>query len=168
MTTDPIEYLRTLSDEQSTAALKTDDPVMIIACAGSGKTRTLIGRFIHLMMPREMGGMGADPNSIMMVTFTNKAAREMRERIKPVIENIRERYPSVQGEPWIGTFHGLSLRILRVEAARAGLGPNFSIFDESDAAGLAKEVAEQMELASFDVDEFFRDCLLYTSPSPRD
>ncbi|MBW3243581.1 ATP-dependent helicase [Epibacterium sp. DP7N7-1] len=157
MITDPIEYIRTLSDEQREAALKTDNPVMIIACAGSGKTRTLIGRFIHLMTPKDMGGQGADPNSIMMVTFTNKAAKEMRERIKPVIENIRARYPSVQGEPWIGTFHGLSLRILRVEAARAGLGPNFSIFDESDAAGLAKEVAEAMELESFDVDEFFRD-----------
>ncbi|MEY8799475.1 ATP-dependent helicase [Leisingera sp. XS_AS12] len=157
MSNDAIEYLRSLSDEQSAAALKTDDPVMIIACAGSGKTRTLIGRFIHLMMPQSMGGLGADPNSIMMVTFTNKAAKEMRERIKPIIGALQAMNPRITGEPWIGTFHGLSLRILRVEAAKAGLGRNFSIFDESDAAGLAKEVAEQLDLDSFDVDEFFRD-----------
>lgn len=119
MTTDPIEYLRTLSEEQRDAALETDNPVMIIACAGSGKTRTLIGRFIHLMMPVGMGGKGADPSSIMMVTFTNKAAKEMRERIKPVIEKIRERYPSVQGEPWIGT---LSWAVPAHPADRGGPG----------------------------------------------
>lgn len=157
MSMNPIEYLKSLSGEQKEAALTVSDPVSILACAGSGKTRTLIGRSIHLMLPQSMGGMGADPSSIMMVTFTNKAAREMRERIKPVIESIRETHPSVTGEPWIGTFHGLSLRILRVEAARAGLGHNFSIFDESDAASLAKEVSENLELQEFDVDDFFSD-----------
>lgn len=153
-----IAFLETLSEEQRAAALQTDQPVMIIAGAGSGKTRTLVGRFIHLVKPVSMGGLGADPSSIMMVTFTNKAAREMRERILPVLEELRradDRMP--QGEPWIGTFHGLSLRILRVEAARAGLGKNFSIFDESDARSLATEVADQMGFEQFDVDLFFRD-----------
>ncbi|MFN2310354.1 MAG: UvrD-helicase domain-containing protein, partial [Gammaproteobacteria bacterium] len=77
-------------------------------------TRTLIARFLHLVLPRDQGGLGADPSSIMMVTFTNKAAREMRERIAPVLDDIREANPQIRGgDPWIGTFHGLSLRILR-------------------------------------------------------
>ncbi|MCE6959665.1 ATP-dependent helicase [Cereibacter sphaeroides] len=151
-------FIESLSGEQRAAALKTDNPVMIIAGAGSGKTRTLVGRFIHLVTPVSMGGLGADPSSIMMVTFTNKAGREMRERIVPVLEDLRradDRMP--KGEPWIGTFHGISLRILRVEAQRAGLGANFSIFDESDARSLATEVADQMDLEQFDVDTFFKD-----------
>lgn len=158
MSNTPEDYLASLSDEQSQAALTTDIPITILAGAGSGKTRTLVGRFIHMVRPKEQGGLGADPNSIVMVTFTNKAAREMRERILPVLEAFKARdkdFPA--GEPWIGTFHGLSLRILRIEAKRAGLGENFTIFDESDARSLASDVAEQMQLATFDVDEFFRD-----------
>ena len=157
MSTQQHSIISGLSDEQRAAALKTDEPVMIIACAGSGKTRTLTGRVLHLIGPTWAGGLGADPSSIMMMTFTNMAAREMRQRITPEIEALREKNPKMRGEPWIGTFHGLSLRILRIEAARAGLGKNFSIFDESDAANLAKEVAETMGLDTFDVDEFFRD-----------
>ena len=151
-------FLDGLSDEQHIAALTTADPVLILAGAGSGKTRTLVGRFIHLVTPTQAGGLGADPSSIMMVTFTNKAAKEMRERIAPVLEEIRGRYPSVRGgDPWVGTFHGLSLRILRVESARAGLGKTFSIFDDSDASSLVKDVVENMGIEMFDEDEFFKD-----------
>jgi len=158
MSGDPNAYLASLSQEQAAAAKMTDEPVMIIAGAGSGKTRTLVGRLIHLMKPVWDGGLGADPSSIMMVTFTNKAAREMRERILPVIEQLRAKNEKMRGgEPWIGTFHSLSLRILRIEAQKAGMGKNFSIFDESDARALAKEVAENLDLDTFDVDTFFRD-----------
>lgn len=158
MSMDSKSYLQSLSGEQGTAAKKTDEPVMIIAGAGSGKTRTLIGRFIHLVTPVDQGGLGADPGSVMMVTFTNKAAREMRERIAPVLEELKQNGGSrVSSEPWIGTFHGLSLRILRVEAKKAGLGMNFSIFDEADARALANEVADGLEMESFDVDQFFTD-----------
>lgn len=152
------EFIDGLSDEQRVAALTTDDPVMIIAGAGSGKTRTLAGRFVHLVMPQAQGGLEADPSSIMMVTFTNKAAREMRERIKPLIDGLRMQDPNLSnGDPWIGTFHSISLRILRVESERAGLGTNFSIFDDSDSRALAEDVAEGLALNSFDVDIFFRD-----------
>lgn len=155
---DPKAYLDSLSEEQAVAANEVTDPVMLIAGAGSGKTRTLVGRVIKMILPEAMGGLGVDPSSIMMVTFTNKAAREMRERIMPVIENIREiTGTSLPGEPWIGTFHGLSLRILRIEAAKAGLGQNFSIFDESDARALALEVADQLGIEAFDADVFFKD-----------
>lgn len=147
-----------LSDEQRAAAIHTSSPVMALAGAGSGKTRMLTGRFFHLVQSPDVGGLGADPSSIMMVTFTNKAAREMRERIVSAMDEERERDPEFpRGEPWIGTFHGLSLRILRIEAERAGLGKGFSIFDESDARSLLSEVVSDMGFAQFDYDEFFRD-----------
>jgi len=152
------EFLTSLSEEQRTAAVHTGGPVMTLAGAGSGKTRMLVGRLLHLIGPEADGGLGADPSSVMMVTFTNKAAREMRERVLPVLEELQEREPNRRiGEPWIGTFHGLSLRILRVEAARAGLGQNFSIFDDSDARSLVNDVTEEMGIDQFDADEFFRD-----------
>lgn len=157
-------FIDSLSGEQRDAALTTDDPVMIIAGAGSGKTRTLIARFMHLVAPKEQGGLGADPSSVMMVTFTNKAAREMRERIDPVLRDLRAEQPDrILRDPWIGTFHGISLRILRVESERAGLARNFSIFDEADARALAEDVAEGLALETFDVDEFFRDLELAKS-----
>lgn len=152
------DFLNGLSEEQRAAALHADAPVMTLAGAGSGKTRMLVGRLLHLIGPTEEGGLGADPSSVMMVTFTNKAAREMRERVLPMLEELQEREPNRRiSEPWIGTFHGLSLRILRVEAAKAGLGPNFSIFDESDARSLVNDVTEEMGIDQFDADEFFRD-----------
>lgn len=151
------DFLEGLSYEQGRAARSTQAPVMALAGAGSGKTRMLVGRFLHLVSSKEDGGLGADPGSVMMVTFTNKAAREMRERILPILDDMRERDGAYVSEPWIGTFHGLSLRILRVEASRAGLGNNFSIFDESDARSLLNDVTEEMGLVQFDADEFFRD-----------
>ena len=155
---DPKAYLDSLSDEQAVAANEVTNPVLLLAGAGTGKTRSLVGRVIKMILPESMGGLGVDPSSIMMVTFTNKAAREMRERIMPVIEQIREVTGSTMGgEPWIGTFHGLSLRILRIEAAKAGLGTNFTIYDESDARALALEVSENLGIESFDADVFFKD-----------
>lgn len=153
-----------MSDEQREAALETDNPVMIIAGAGSGKTRTLVGRFIHLVTPAAQGGLDADPSSVMMVTFTNKAAKEMRERLQPVMEELRAQDSSqVIRDPWVGTFHSLSLRILRIESERAGLSRNFSIFDEADARSLAEDVAEGLNMNTFDVDDFFRDLELAKS-----
>jgi DNA helicase-2/ATP-dependent DNA helicase PcrA len=152
------EFLMSLSEEQRAAATHTAAPVMTLAGAGSGKTRMLIGRLLHLIGADSEGGLAADPSSVMMVTFTNKAAREMRERVLPVLEELQEREPNRRiGEPWIGTFHGLSLRILRIEASRAGLGQNFSIFDDSDARSLVNDVTEEMGIEQFDADDFFRD-----------
>jgi len=151
-------FIEGLSEEQRHAALKTDAPVLIVAGAGSGKTRTLVARFIHLVTPVSEGGLGADAASVMMMTFTNKAAREMRERILPVLEGLRQADSNRHvGEPWIGTFHSLSLRILRAESERAGLNRNFSIYDEADARSLAEEIAESQGRTRFDVDIFFRD-----------
>lgn len=151
-------FINGLSHEQRRAACETENPAMVIACAGSGKTRTLVGRFLHLVMPQADGGLNADPSSVMMVTFTNKAAREMRERIDPVIEELRENNPNrVLGQPWIGTFHGLALRILRIEASRANLDKNFSILDDADTKSLAHHVADDAKRTTFDADLFFSD-----------
>lgn len=153
-----------LSDEQRRAALTTDNPVMIIAGAGSGKTRTLMGRFAYLVAPTTHGGLGADPSSVVMVTFTNKAAKEMRERISPILTLLKDSFPDRRiGEPWIGTFHSLSLKILRIESDRAGLSRNFSIFDDSDARSLAADIAEGMGDNGFDLDIFFHDLELAKS-----
>lgn len=149
------DYLASLSQEQAEAARHFDSAVNLIACAGSGKTRSMIARFIMLVLPVIHGGKGVDPASIMLVTFTNKAAREIQERLAPVLEALKEM--GVHGRPWIGTMHGLSLRILRIEGRHANLGANFTILDEGDAAQVAEEVAADLEVSPFDVDEFFED-----------
>lgn len=143
----------TMSNEQREAAMVFDTPVLIVAGAGSGKTKTLIGRATKLLLPKEHGGLEADPGSLMMVTFTNKAGREMRERFSGVLGALREN--GVFGEPWIGTFHSISMRILRIEAKHAGYGANFTIMDDSDARDVAKEAASELGLDTFDIDEFF-------------
>lgn len=159
--------LLTMSDEQKNGAMVMDNPVLLVAGAGSGKTRTLIGRGTKLLLPKEHEGMGADPSSLMMVTFTNKAGREMRERFTGVLDALRDN--GIHGEPWIGTFHSISMRILRIEARHAGYKENFTIMDDSDAREVAKEAAQEVAEdaarargediskveVTFDIDEFF-------------
>ncbi|MEW5425111.1 UvrD-helicase domain-containing protein [Amorphus sp. 3PC139-8] len=155
-----------ITDEQRVAAQDVADPVLILAGPGSGKTRTLVSRLAYLMAPPSDGGLGTEPDSIMMVTFTNRAAREMRERIASVFagESCEDGNGSCTGPSasglWAGTFHSLSLRILRAEGRSAGLGPGFSILDDSDARAVADEVAEGLAKAgtirAFDKDVFFR------------
>lgn len=150
--------LASLSEAQVRAATHVDSPVLALAGAGSGKTRMLAGRLAYLVSPPEDGGLGADPSSVMMVTFTKKAAHEMRERITPIMDELRARGNGRDpGRPWIGTFHGLSLGILRIESGKAGLGEGFSIFDEADSEALVTSEVERMNLRSFDRDLFFRD-----------
>lgn len=152
------DFINGLSEEQNIAAKTVHNPALILAGAGSGKTRTLMGRFAYLVAPEEMGGLKADPDSVMMVTFTNKAAREMMERIDPLLEELRDINNGVdRGRPWVGTFHGLSLRILKIEADKAGLGRNFSIFDEADSRSLVDDVVDEFGIDPFDKDEFFSD-----------
>lgn len=146
--------LADLSGEQMLAANETENPVLIVAGAGSGKTRTLVGRLARLLLPPEYGGLGASPDSVMMVTFTNKAAREIQARIKPLTDALEEAGYTNGEKVWAGTFHSLSLRILRMESGRAGLGANFSIYDDADAEELLNDVVEQAGFASFDLDAF--------------
>ena len=152
-----LDLMHGMSPEQERAASEFADPVLIVAGAGSGKTRTLVGRLAKILLPQQFGGMGESPDSVMMVTFTNKAARETISRIQPLMDALQEGGHIRAGEKvWAGTFHSLSLRILRLEASKAGFGKNFSIYDDSDAESLIKEISADDD--AFDIDSFRR-CL---------
>lgn len=117
-----------LNTEQVKAVKQTEGPVLILAGAGSGKTRTLTARIAFLVKEK-----GVDPSSILAVTFTNKAAREMKERVEKMIgEHILGL--------WIGTFHSIAARIMRVEAEHLGFSKNFSIYDVDDQVRAIKKV----------------------------
>lgn len=126
-------YLEKLNDPQRQAVTHIDGPVMIIAGAGSGKTRVLNFRIAHLLHK------GADPFSILSLTFTNKAAREMRNRIENLVG------PAAKSL-WMGTFHSVFARILRQEAEKLGYPPNFTIYDTDDSKSLIKSILKEMNL----------------------
>ena len=118
-----ISFDQELNPQQLAVVQSGDGPVLVIAGAGSGKTRTLTYRVAYLIE------QGIDPYRILLVTFTNKAAREMLSRVAALV-------PSDIGKLWGGTFHHIANRILRVHAARVGLQPNFTILDQQDATDL--------------------------------
>jgi DNA helicase-2/ATP-dependent DNA helicase PcrA len=150
-----LDLVNGMSEEQGVAASVLADPVLIIAGAGSGKTRTLVGRLAKLLLPVHLGGYGQSPDSVVMVTFTNKAARETVARIEPLMQALRDAGHVRAGDKvWAGTFHSLSLRILRLEAARAGFSKNFSIYDDSDSESLIKEITAGDD--RHDMDSFLR------------
>lgn len=126
-------YLELLNEPQREAVLQSDGPVIIIAGAGSGKTRVLTYRIAHLIEN------GVDPFNIIALTFTNKAAREMRERIEKVVG------PEARNL-WMGTFHSIFARILRSEAHHLGYPSNFTIYDTDDAKSLLKSIIKEMNL----------------------
>jgi DNA helicase-2/ATP-dependent DNA helicase PcrA len=123
-------YLDGLNTAQRDAVEATEGPVLVLAGAGTGKTRVLTTRFAHILLSRK-----AFPNQILTVTFTNKAAREMRERVSKIIGQAAEGL-------WLGTFHALGARMLRRFADRVGLHSNFSILDSDDQLRLLKQVME--------------------------
>ncbi len=123
-------YLEGLNAAQRDAVEATEGPVLVLAGAGTGKTRVLTTRFAHLLLTRR-----AFPNQILAVTFTNKAAREMRERVAAILGHAAEGL-------WLGTFHALGARMLRRFADRAGLQSNFSILDTDDQLRLLKQIME--------------------------
>ncbi|MBQ5373643.1 MAG: UvrD-helicase domain-containing protein [Bacteroidaceae bacterium] len=126
-------YLEELNDSQREAVLYNEGPSLVIAGAGSGKTRVLTYKIAYLME------QGYEPWSILALTFTNKAAREMKERIARQVGE-RARYL------WMGTFHSIFSRILRVEAQAIGFTSNFTIYDASDSKSLIKSIIKEMQL----------------------
>jgi DNA helicase II / ATP-dependent DNA helicase PcrA len=128
-----LDYLKGLNPSQRDAVEKTEGPVMIVAGAGSGKTRVITYRVAHLVQK------GVDPFHILVLTFTNKAAKEMRNRITSVVgaeaKNI-----------WMGTFHSVFAKILRVEAHKIGYPNNFTIYDTDDSKSLIKTILKEMSL----------------------
>ena len=123
-------YLAGLNDSQREAVLTVEGPVLVLAGAGTGKTRVLITRLAHILATRR-----AFPGQILAVTFTNKAAREMVDRVRQLIGG------AVEGL-WIGTFHSVGARILRRHAEVVGLKPNFTILDTDDQLRLIKQILE--------------------------
>ncbi|WP_137110715.1 ATP-dependent helicase [Rhodobacter sp. SY28-1] len=125
----PMPYLDDLNPAQRAAVEALDGPVLMLAGAGTGKTKALTSRIVHLLHQRR-----ARPNEILAVTFTNKAAREMKERVGRLLGEVAE------GMPWMGTFHSLSVKILRRHAELVGLKPNFTILDTDDQLRLLKQL----------------------------
>lgn len=122
-------YLRGLNEPQRDAVLTTDGPVLVLAGAGTGKTAALTARLAHLLYTRK-----AYPSEILSVTFTNKAAREMRERVGRLVGDM------VEGMPWLGTFHAIGAKMLRRHAELVGLQSNFTILDTDDQLRLLKQL----------------------------
>jgi DNA helicase-2/ATP-dependent DNA helicase PcrA len=128
------EYLKGLNDAQREAVLHRDGPIMIVAGAGSGKTKVLTTRIAHLM------ANGVDAFQILALTFTNKAAAEMKERVSTILGNNEAR------NLYIGTFHSVFARILRAEADKLGYPRNFTIYDTDDAKSVVKAVVKELNL----------------------
>jgi DNA helicase-2/ATP-dependent DNA helicase PcrA len=131
--TTPETYLADLNPAQREAVLHTEGPVLVIAGAGSGKTRVLTRRIAHLL-----GAVGVKPPEILAITFTNKAAAEMRERVEQLVG------PPARAA-WVMTFHSACGRILRREAQRLGYRSNFTIYDQADQVRLVKRCLEELE-----------------------
>ena len=129
-----IDYHSELNPSQCDAVLYTDGDCMVIAGAGSGKTRVLTYRIAHLLEE------GVDPWAILALTFTNKAAGEMKQRIAAKVGENRARYL------WMGTFHSIFSRILRSESDRLGYSSNFTIYDQTDSQNLIKSIVRDMQL----------------------
>lgn len=129
-----MDYLKSLNEPQYEGVVNTEGPAMIIAGAGSGKTRVLTYRIAYLIKEK-----GIDPFNILSLTFTNKAAKEMRERIESVVGNDARNL-------WMGTFHSVFARILRSEADRLGYPSNFTIYDADDSKSLIKNIVKEFGL----------------------
>ena len=125
----PQPYLDGLNPAQSAAVEQLDGPVLMLAGAGTGKTRALTARIVHLMNTGR-----ARPNEVLAVTFTNKAAREMKNRVGQMLGQ------QVEGMPWLGTFHAICVKLLRRHAELAGLKSNFTILDTDDQLRLLKQL----------------------------
>ncbi|MEN9340299.1 MAG: hypothetical protein RIQ62_1611, partial [Bacteroidota bacterium] len=139
------EYLSTLNEQQKEAVLYTEGPLMIVAGAGSGKTKVLTTRIAHLI------GQGVDSFRILALTFTNKAAKEMKERIEHILGNSEAR------NLYIGTFHSVFARVLRIEAERMGYPANFTIYDADDVKSLLRSIVKELNLD----DKVYKPAIIY-------
>ena len=125
------DYLNNLNKAQKEAVLQLEGPLLIVAGAGSGKTKVLTSRIAHIINKRE-----AFPNQILAVTFTNKAAKEMQNRVSKILGS------SAVGLSWLGTFHSICAKLLRKHASAAKLNSNFTIIDTDDQVRLIKNICK--------------------------
>jgi len=127
-------YFKSLNSEQEKAVTHTTGPLMVIAGAGSGKTRVLTYRIVHLI------DSGVNPSNILSLTFTNKAAKEMRSRIEEIAGEANAK------NLWMGTFHSVFSKILRFEADKLNYPTNFTIYDTDDSKSLIRSIIKELEL----------------------
>ena len=126
-----FEYLKNLNEKQKEAVLHLKGPLLIVAGAGSGKTRVLTSRIAHIIKDKK-----AFPNQIIAVTFTNKAAKEMQIRVSNILKK------EATGLSWLGTFHSICAKLLRKHASAVGLNTNFTIIDQDDQVRLIKNICK--------------------------
>ena len=126
-----LEYLKNLNSAQKEAVISTDGPILVVAGAGSGKTKVLTSKIAHLIKNKK-----AFPNQILAVTFTNKAAKEMQNRVLKILKS------EAVGLSWLGTFHSICAKLLRKHAKAAGLNSNFTILDTDDQSRLIKNICK--------------------------
>jgi len=129
-----LKFLKGLNEEQREAVIAADGPVMVIAGAGSGKTRVLTYRIAYLLANK------VDPFNILALTFTNKAAREMKERVMKLVGDEQGR------NVWMGTFHSIFARILRIDGGKLGYPSNYTIYDSDDSKRLIRQIIKEKEL----------------------
>src|SRR5689334_6686500 len=129
-----MQFLDTLNPEQRDAVLHTKGPLLILAGAGSGKTKVITSRIAYLV-----GDGHAKPNEVLAVTFTNKAAEEMRSRVESLLGEDCSRM-------WVSTFHSLCARLLRREAPAIGLSRDFVIYDSSDQLSVVKQAMKDLKI----------------------
>ena len=139
------QILSGLNDEQKEAVLTTEGPVLVIAGAGSGKTRLLTHRIAYIIKEKKVPA-----RNVLAVTFTNKAAEEMKERVQKLLGGLSRFSPHPTGKagPWMGTFHHISVRILRAEIEKIGYKRSFAIYDEADQLALVKKIMKERELST--------------------
>lgn len=135
--------LNDLNNEQQKAVLQTDGPMIILAGAGSGKTRVLAYKVMYLILEK-----GVTPEEILMVTFTNKASLEMKERIQKFYTTLGAKSPT--GQPLVATFHSLCARIMRIEGEQVGISKRFVIYDTNDQLDVIKEAMNRLLISSKD------------------
>jgi len=137
-----MNLLEGLNEAQTEAAITTSGPLLILAGAGSGKTKTLTHRIALLVAEQKVW-----PSHILAVTFTNKAAKEMRERLSGLLQQPNDR----SFMPWMGTFHSICVRLLRMDGAALSIPRNFVIYDEDDRQGLVKQVMKNLSISDKDM-----------------
>jgi len=142
-----MQYLDSLNEKQKEAVLHTDGPLLIVAGAGAGKTKTITHRIIHLIHK------GVDPRSIIAVTFTNKAAKEMRDRILAMLENPihgndlkSNNFGYIDNIPFVSTFHSLGVHIIKENSHLIGLNKYFTIMDEAGAMSIIKSIMKEHDI----------------------
>jgi DNA helicase-2/ATP-dependent DNA helicase PcrA len=137
-----VKHLEGLNEQQKQAVLQKDGPILIIAGAGAGKTKTITHRILHLIKE------GTAPENILAITFTNKAAKEMRERVEKVIGEDKSLNMPVyfRNKPFVSTFHSLGVHILKENSKLLGLTRNFSIMDRADSLKLIKDCLKKLDI----------------------